>query len=174
MFRITILAWTFVCAALFAGCGMSQDELEAYVRGEMQRDIVKRTGMKDLKVQDLQLVRDGDSSYVGVAQCVIGEHPIKFDVTCKYDGSDAVIWNAELSKDNDTTFLAKESAKEIGQSIKAKTKAAYEKASEKAKSAYGKASAKAKEASKTLAEKTKELYDTAAEKAGEVLDKVDD
>ncbi len=154
---------TFVFAMLFAGCGMSQSELESFVRGELQRDVVKRSGMKDLTVQDLQLVRDGDASYVGVAQCTIGDHPVKFDVTCKYDGSDAVIWNAELSKDNDMTFLAKESAKEIGKAIKEKAKAAYGKASEKAKEAYGKAS-----------EKAKDIYGTAIEKTSEALDKLDD
>ncbi len=153
--RIAVLPLAF--AMLFAGCGMSQDELEAFVRGEMQKDVVKRAGMKDLKVDDLQLVHEGDADYVGVAKCTIGDHPVKFNVTCKYDGSDAVIWNAELSKDNDVTFLAKEAAKEYGRDLKEKAKAAYGKASEKTKEAYGKASEKAKEAYGKASERAKAL-----------------
>lgn len=150
-----------ICAALFAGCGMNRDELEAIVRAELQRDVVKRSGMKNLKVRDVQLVRESDGGYVGVAQCAIGKSPVKFDVKCKYDGGDDVLWSAELSKDNDLALLARESVKDFGMVLKAKAKEACDSAAKASK-----------ELCNAAAVKAKELCDSAAKEADKIIDEL--
>ena len=100
-----------VCAALIAGCAKNSAELGEQVMREMQTELVKTPGLKALRMREVRLIKRDELNYQGVGKGEIFGCPIKFDVTCQYDGS-TVLWNAELSEDNLSVLAAKERAKE--------------------------------------------------------------
>ena len=142
--------------AMLAGCSMDSAQLGEYVRKEMQEELVKKDGLKALQMKEVRLVKGEGISYSGVGKGEIDGCPVKFDVTCKYDGK-TVIWDASLSDDNQLSLVAKEKAKEIYEKVKSLVPIAKEGIRQK----YDAASKKAEE-----------YCDVASKKAAECLDNV--
>ena len=142
--------------AMLAGCSMDSAQLGEYVRKEMQEELVKKDGFKALQMKEVRLVKGEGISYSGIGKGEIDGCPVKFDVTCKYDGK-TVIWDASLSDDNQLSLVAKEKAKEIYGKMKSLVPIAKEGIRQK----YDAASKKAEE-----------YCDVASRKAVECLDSV--
>ena len=144
-----------------SGCGMNSAQLGERVRKEMQAELVKNDMFKDLKMKEVRLVKGEGIEYSGVGKGDIDGYPVKFDVTCKYDG-DTVIWDASLVDDNMLT-LAGVAA---GKAVREKAKAAYD----RMKAAWPdvKKSIGAKYAA--ASRKAGECYESAAKKAAEYMD----
>ena len=151
------------CAA--AGCGMDSAQLGECVRKEMQEELVKTTGLKDLKMKEVRLVRGEGIEYSGVGKGEIGGHVVKFDVTCKYDGK-TVLWDAKPSEENLALLATKEKARDICNALKA----AWPEVKKSAKETLDAASKKAGEYYDAAKKKTGEYYDAAKKKTGEYYD----
>ena len=166
-----------ICAA--AGCAKTSVDVAAQVKQEMQEELVKKTGLKGLVVEDVVLVKERTDGidYKGVATGKVDGEEVKFDVTCKYDGH-SLIWNAELSEGCLAVLAAKEKAKEICAKLKGtwpQVKEGVKQASDavvKAAENAGEAVAKAAgDAGDAVAKTAGETYDAAKKKAGEIIDK---
>ena len=151
------------CAA--AGCGMDSAQLGECVKKEMQEELVKTTGLKDLKMKEVRLVRGEGIEYSGVGKGEIGGHVVKFDVTCKYDGK-TVLWDAKPSEENLALLATKEKARDICNALKA----AWPEVKKSAKETLDAASKKAGEYYDAAKKKTGEYYDAAKKKTGEYYD----
>lgn len=164
-FRAALVALA-ICAA--AGCGKTSVDVAAQVKQEMQEELVKKTGLKGLVVQDVVLVKERADGidYKGVATGKVDGEEVKFDVTCKYDGH-SLIWNAELSEGCLAVLAAKEKAKELC----AKLKGTWPQVKESVKQASDAMVKAAEEAGDAMAKTTGETYDAAKKKAGELIDK---
>ena len=147
---------TAVFAAFMAGCSMDSTELGEYVKKEMQEELVKVDGLKALQMKEVRLVKGEGVNYSGVGKGELDGCPVKFNVTCKYDGK-TVIWDASLADENLFALAAKEKAKDIYEKVKALWPVAKESIRQK----YDAASKKAGE-----------YCDTASKKAEECLDSV--
>ena len=129
-----------IVAFVVTGCSMDSVELGEYVKKEMQAELVKTDGLKSLKMKEVRLLKGDGIEYSGVGKGEIDGCPVKFDVTCKYDGK-TVLWDASLVDDNLLSLAAKEKAKEV----------------------YGKVKSLWPEVKKGI----KQQYDAASKKAGE-------
>ncbi len=151
------------CAA--AGCGMDSAQLGEYVKKEMQEELVKTSGLKDLKMTDVRLIKGEGVEYSGVGKGEIGGHVVKFDVTCKYDGK-TVLWDAKPSEENFALLATKEKARDICNALKA----AWPEVKKSAKETLDAASKKAGEYYDAASKKAGEYYDAAKKKTVECLD----
>jgi len=181
-----------LCAA--AGCEKTSVDVAAEVKKEMQEELVKKTGLKNLVVEDVVLVKERDDGidYTGVATGKVDGEEVKFDVTCKYDG-DSLIWKADLSEGCMAVLATKEKAKEwygklkdgvkrssdavaqaVGEASESVKKVAGE-ATETVKKAAGEATESVKkvagEASETVKKAAGETYDAVKNKTEELYDK---
>ncbi len=145
-----------VVSGVFAiiGCSMDSAELGEYVRKEMQEELAKNDVFKDLKMTSVRLVKTEGMEYAGVGKGDIGGHPVKFDVTCKYDGK-TVLWDASLVGDNMASLASRAAGRAKGEKLKAAWPGIKKGIAEK----YAAAS-----------KKMGEYYDTAKQKASELLD----
>ena len=169
-FAFAVLA---LCA--IAGCGNTSVDVAAKVKEEMQAELVKKTGLKSLVVDEVVLVKERDDGvdYTGVATGKVDGEEVKFDVACKYDGH-SLIWKAELSEGSMAALAAKEKAKEACEKIKAaceKVKATWPEIKESVKQASDAVVKQASDAGAAVADAAGETYDAAKKKAGELLDK---
>ncbi len=139
---------------LLAGCGMDSAELGEYVKKEMQEELVKTSGLKDLKMTQVRLVKGEGINYSGVGKGDIEGYPVKFDVVCKYDGS-TVLWDASLSGDNIFSLAAMEKGRMLGKKLRESWPDIKKTLVEK----YDNAS-----------QKVGEYYNSTKKKAGECLD----
>ena len=161
-----MLTWVSACALLLsAGCRKNSAQIAEQVKAEMQQEFTKKPGLKDLVVENVRLVKLSDEDFSGVAVGSINGEYVKFDVSCKYDGT-SVLWNADLAEGSLNELKLKESARETYQLIK--------RAWPKVKSSVGE---KYDSAKRTVAEgydsakkKAGECFDTAKQKASELLD----
>ena len=151
------------CAA--AGCGMDSAQLGEYVKKEMQEELVKTSGLKDLKMTDVRLIKGEGVEYSGVGKGEIGGHVVKFDVTCKYDGK-TVLCDAKPSEENFALLATKEKARDICNALKA----AWPEVKKSAKETLDAASKKAGEYYDAASKKAGEYYDAAKKKTVECLD----
>lgn len=153
--KALIVGCLVVCIALFAGCRKNLAQIAEQVKSEMQQEFTKKPGLKKLVVEDVRLVKKSEEDFVGVATGNINGEQVKFDVSCKYDGS-SVLWNAELSEGCLEALQMKEAARETYQLLKESWP--------KVKSSVGEQFDAAK---KSVAEG----YDAAKKYAGECYDK---
>ena len=160
MVKLIRVACAVLALCAIAGCGKSSVDIAAQVKGEMQEELVKKTGLKNLVVDDVVLVKERPDGidYTGVATGTVDGEEVKFDVACKYDGH-SLVWKAELSEGCMAALAAKEKAKEwygmLKDGVKRSSAAvaqAVEEASESVKKAAG------------------ETYDAAKKAAGEYYD----
>ena len=105
------------CIAIFAGCRKNSAQIAEQVKSEMQQEFTKKPGLKKLVVEDVRLVKKSEEDFVGVATGSINGECIKFDVSCKYDGT-SILWNAELSEGCLEVLQMKETARETYQLLK--------------------------------------------------------
>lgn len=163
-FRALVVALA-ICA--MAGCGKTSVDVAAQVKQEMQAELVKKTGLKSLVVEDVVLVKERADGidYKGVATGKVDGEEVKFDVTCKYDGH-SLLWSAELSEGSMAMLAAKEKAKELCE----KLKGTWPQVKESVKQASEAVVKAAEEAGDAMAKKTGETYDAAKKKAGEIID----
>ena len=140
------------CAA--AGCGMDSAQLGEYVKEEMQEELAKASGLKDLKMTEVRLIKGEGVEYAGVGKGEINGHVVKFDVTCKYDGK-TVLWNATPSEESLALLATKEKARDICNAIKA---------------AWPEVKKGAKETLDAASKKAGEYYDAAVKKVEEGVD----
>ena len=157
MIRTTaMLSCTFACVLLlFAGCRKNSAQIAEQVKSEMQQEFTKKPGLKKLVVENVRLVKKSEEDFEGVAIGSINGEYVKFDVTCKYDGT-SVLWDADLSEGSLEELRLKETARETYQLLKASWP--------RVKSSIGEGFDAAK---KSVAEG----YDAAKKKAGEYYDK---
>jgi len=141
-------------ACAVAGCGMDSAQLGECVRKEMQEELVKTGGLKDLKMTEVRLIKGEGVEYSGVGKGEIGGHVVKFDVTCKYDGK-TVLWDAKPSEENLALLAAKEKTREICNALKA---------------AWPKVKKGAQETLDAASKKAGEYYDAAVKKVEEGVD----
>ena len=90
------IGFVVVVLAALVGCGqMNSHDLSEWVKGEMQRDLVKNVDFDGLRMERVALVHQEGVKYVGVGEGTMKGVPVKFDVTCDYDGH-TVVWKSEL------------------------------------------------------------------------------
>lgn len=157
MTRTTAILFS-ICACtllLFAGCRKNSAQIAEQVKSEMQQEFTKKPGLKKLVVENVRLVKKSEEDFAGVAIGSINGEYVKFDVTCKYDGT-SVLWDADLSEGCLEELKLKETARETYQLLKESWP--------KVKSSIGE---KLDAAKKTVSEG----YDAAKKKAGEYYDK---
>lgn len=146
--------FVMVMTLLVIGCGrMNSKKLAEVVRSEMQRDLVKESLYDGLTMERVTLIHKDDNSYIGEAQGDIKGIPVKFDVTCEYDGS-SVLWKANLAKETALSLLGKIESKELKEKIIAAWPEIKENVGRKADE---------------LAIKAGEMYNTAKKKLSESL-----
>ncbi len=144
------------CALLlFAGCRKNSAQIADQVKSEMQQEFTKKPGLKSLVVESVRLIKQSEEDFSGVAVGSINGEYVKFDVTCKYDGT-SILWDADLSEGSLEELRLKETARETYQLLKESWP--------KVKSSIGEGFDAAK---KSVAEG----YDAAKKKAGEYYDK---
>lgn len=141
-------------ACVVAGCGMDSAQLGECVKEEMQEELVKASGLRDLKMTEVRLIKGEGVEYSGVGKGEIGGHVVKFDVTCKYDGK-TVLWNATPSEENLALLATKEKAKDICNALK---------------TAWPEVKKSAKETLDAASKKAGEYYDAAVKKVEEGVD----
>ncbi len=161
-----MLTWVSACALLLsAGCRKNSAQIAEQVKAEMQQEFTKKPGLKDLVVENVRLVKLSDEDFTGVAVGSINGEYLKFDVSCKYDGT-SVLWNADLAEVSLDELKLKETARE--------TYLLLRKTWPKVKSSIGEAcDAAAKSVTEGLESAKKkacEYYDRAKEKAAELED----
>ena len=78
---------------------------------EMQQEFTKKPGLKDLVIERVRLVRQSDEDFSGVAVGNINGEYVKFNVSCKYDGT-SILWDANLPEEELDALKLKESARE--------------------------------------------------------------
>jgi len=161
-----LLAALAICA--MAGCGSNSVDVAAQVKKEMQEELVKKTGLKGLVVDDVVLVKERADGidYTGFATGKVDGEEVRFDVTCKYDGH-SLVWKADLSEGCIAVLAAKETAKELCE----KLKGSWPQVKESVKQASDAMVKAAGEAGDAMAKKAGETYDAAKKKAGEFIDK---
>ena len=142
------------CIALFAGCRKNSAQIAEQVKVEMQQEFTKKPGLKKLIVENVRLVKLSDEDFSGVAVGNINGEYVKFNVSCKYDGT-SVLWDADLSEGSLEELKMKETARETYQLLKESWP--------KVKSSIG---AKFTAAKKSVAEG----YDAARKMVGECCD----
>ena len=135
-----------------AGCGMDSVQLGECIRKEMQAELVKRDGLKSLKMKEVRLLRDEGVNYSGIGKGEIDGRTIKFNVKCKYDGK-TVIWDASPAEDSLFALATKEKAQEMLRSLKEGLRKTYESASKMAG-----------ECCESVAKKAEKCVDAAKEK----------
>ena len=178
----------FACALLAAGCRKNSAQIAEQVKVEMQREFTKKPGLKDLAIERVRLVKQSDEDFSGVAVGNINGEYVKFNVSCKYDGT-SILWDANLPEEELDALKLKESAREtylllkrtwpkvrasIGETCDAAKRSVaegLEAAKEKAGEYYGLAKEKAGEYYGRAKEKAGEYYGRAKEKAGEYYDR---
>ena len=168
MTKTVRFAFALLALCAMAGCGDTSVDVAAQVKKEMQEELVKKTGLKSLVVEDVVLVKERTDGidYTGVATGKVDGEEVKFDVKCKYDGH-SLIWNAELSEGCLTLLAAKERAKELYDKLKGtwpQVKDGVKQASDAVVKAAG-------DAGEAVAKTAGETYDAAKKKAGEIYGK---
>lgn len=159
--RLPILA---VLAAALAGCGrMDSRALAEKVCAEMQRDLAKGS-FEDLKVEGVTLVEQGGNRYAGSATAQVKGVPIRYRVTCDYDGR-SFCWNAEPDV-SDAMVLAKLKAREAKDAV-AK---AWPGVKEDAKAAAGKAADAVGKVADVAADAADKTVDAAGKAIGSIKD----
>jgi len=152
-----------ICAAVLVGCGMDSAQLGEYVKKEMQAELVKKDGLKALKMSEVRLIKNEGNNYSGVGKGEVHGRPVKFDVTCQYDGN-TVLWDASLSEDSLALLAAKEKARDVCESARAVwndmkegMKRGYDAASKKAGEYYAVAAKKVEECSGAVKAEVEDL-----------------
>ena len=99
MIRMTaMVVCVSACALLLsAGCRKNSAQIADQVKSEMQQELTKKPGLKNLVVESVRLVKKSEEDFSGVAVGSINGEYVKFDVTCKYDGT-SILWDADLSE----------------------------------------------------------------------------
>lgn len=111
--RLPVLA--VLAAAALAGCGrMDSRALAEKVCAEMQREMAKGA-FEDLKVEGVTLVEQGDNRYAGTATAQVKGVPIRYRVTCDYDGK-SFCWNAQPDV-SEAMVMAKLKAREAKDAV---------------------------------------------------------
>ena len=153
MIRMTaMVVCVSACALLLsAGCRKNSAQIADQVKSEMQQELTKKPGLKNLVVESVRLVKKSEEDFSGVAVGSINGEYVKFDVTCKYDGT-SILWDADLSEGSLEELRLKETARETYQLLKEswpKVKSSigegYDAAKKKAGEYYDKAKAKVAE-----------------------------
>lgn len=153
--KALIVGCLVACIALFAGCRKNSAQIADQVKSEMQQELTKKPGLKNLVLESVRLVKKSEEDFSGVAVGSINGEYVKFDVTCKYDGT-SILWDADLSEGSLEELKLKEAARETYQLLKESWP--------KVKSSIGE---KLDAAKKTVSEGC----DAAKKKAGEYYDK---
>ena len=165
MKRMLTIVCLSACVLLAAGCRKNSAQIAEEVKAEMQQEFTKKPGLKDLVIERVRLVRQSDEDFSGVAVGSINGEYVKFNVSCKYDGT-SILWDANLPEEELDALKIKESARETYQLLI--------KSWPKVKSSIGE---KYDAAKKSVAEgldaakkKAGEYYDRAKEKAAELTE----
>ena len=164
MKTLAVVCLAAVIAAL-SGCRKNSAQIAEEVKVEMQQEFTKKPGLKDLVIERVRLVKQSDEDFSGVAVGSINGEYVKFNVSCKYDGT-SILWDANLPEEELDALKIKESARETYLLLKRtwpKVKASIGEKYDAAK----KSVAEGLEAAK---KKAGEYYDRAKEKAAELTE----
>ena len=99
------------CAMFAGGCRKNSAQIAEQVKAEMQQEFTKKPGLKDLTIERVRLVKQSDEDFSGVAVGSINGEYVKFNVSCKYDGT-SILWDANLPEEELDALKIKESARE--------------------------------------------------------------
>ena len=165
MKRMLAIACLSACVLFAVGCRKNSAQIAEEVKVEMQQEFTKKPGLKDLVIERVRLVKQSDEDFSGVAVGSINGEYVKFNVSCKYDGT-SILWDANLPEEELDALKIKESARETYLLLKRtwpKVKASIGEKYDAAK----KSVAEGLEAAK---KKAGEYYDRAKEKAAELTE----
>lgn len=163
--KASAIVFLAVCLSLVLGCRKNSAQIAEQVKVEMQQDFTRKPGLKDLVIERVRLVRQSDEDFSGVAVGSIKGEYVKFNVSCKYDGT-SILWDANLPEEELDALKLKESARETYQLLKETWPKVKSSIGEK----YDTARKSVEEGLEAAKKKASEYYDRAKEKAAELIE----